>query len=343
MERLRRKVLVIGGGSFIGRHLIARLKQEDVEIRVLGRSSSFPDTSGIEYVSGDFRDPSVTQRCLDGVHAVYHLANPIGRNWEQYASEVVEPTMRVAELAAAAGVRQFFYASSIDLYDSAYPQSKVTGTTSSDPSIIRRNHYARAKDACERSLLSIDGRNGLRVTIFRLGLTIGKGSSPAHRGVGHFSSAIKVRFWGRGDHRLPFVLVEDAVDAFVLALDNAEAAGRTLLLSAPPSLSAREYMEAVAARAYPGVSYRAHPIVLFWAEEALKECVKTIIRHPNRRVASLHDWQCRAHRANYDPSETEQVLGWRPAGDRETLIRQGIHPAVDEFINGPRAASEMPL
>lgn len=342
MSCKRKTVLVIGGGSFIARHIVTRLMREDVEVRILARTAPQAPIPGAEHVLGDFRDPAITGKCLEGVHAIYHLANPVGSNWQEYASGVVAPTIRIAESAARAGVRQFFFASSIDLYDSAYAWSRVTGETGADPFIARRNHYARAKAACEQALMKLDGRDGFRVTIFRLGLTIGRGASPAHRGVGHFTSALKVRFWGRGDHRLPFVLVEDAAEAFVLALGNQAAAGRTLLVSAPPALSAREYMEAVAARALPAVSYRAHPIVLFWAGEALKECVKTLIRHPNRRVASLHDWQCRAHRASYDSSQTEQILGWQPVKDRTTLIARGVHPAVDEFINGLYVADSAP-
>jgi nucleoside-diphosphate-sugar epimerase len=58
--------------------------------------------------------------------------------------------------------------------------------------------------------------------------------------------------------------------------------------------------------------------------DLIKELVKNLIRHPNRRWPSLHDWQCRAHWSPYDSSKSQEVLGWEPVSDRETLIDRGI-------------------
>lgn len=327
------RILITGASGFIGLCLIDKLSKYHVDIRALTRRDAhgFPDN--VQRVHGSLRDRSAIERSLEGVQAVYHLANPVGSNWQQYVDEMVNPTALLAQLSVAAGVKNFFFASSIDLYDSSRFNTRITGDTPADPDIARRNHYARAKNACETYLRQIDGQNDLRVTIFRLGLTIGKGSSPAHRGVGHFSNPTIVRLWGSGRHRLPFVLVDDAADAMALSLGKPEVAGRTLLISAPPALTAREYMKAVAARAHKRVHVWPYALCLFWAADALKESIKHLLRHPNRRSAHLHDWKCRSHRADYDSTATMQILDWNPICDRETLIAQGVNPAVDQFIN----------
>jgi hypothetical protein len=57
-----------------------------------------------------------------------------------------------------------------------------------------------------------------------------------------------------------------------------------------------------------------------------------VVRHPNRRWPSLHDWRCQSHSARYDGRMTEQALGWRPVADRETMVARGIVGAVDWFL-----------
>ncbi|MDX3899173.1 MAG: NAD(P)-dependent oxidoreductase [Sphingobium sp.] len=327
------RVLITGASGFIGLSLIERLLKHGINIRVLTRGDAKVFQDRVEYVQGSLQDRSALERSLEDVQAVYHLANPVGSNWQQYVDEMVNPTALLAQLSASAGVKNFFFASSVDLYDSSRVEARITGDTPADPDIARRNHYARAKHACETHLRQVDRQNDLRVTIFRLGLTIGKGASHAHRGVGHFSSPTVVRLWGAGRHRLPFILVDDAADAMARSLTNPQVAGRTLLLSAPPSLTARDYMKAVAARAHKRVYVWPYAVWLFWAADALKESIKHLLRHPNRRSAHLHDWKCRSHRADYDPTTTMHILDWNPVSDRETLIARGVNPAVDQIIN----------
>jgi hypothetical protein len=63
-----------------------------------------------------------------------------------------------------------------------------------------------------------------------------------------------------------------------------------------------------------------------------KELAKNAVSHPNRRWPSLHDWRCQTLRARFDGRMTEQVLGWQPVGDRETMESRGIADAVKWFL-----------
>ena len=61
-------------------------------------------------------------------------------------------------------------------------------------------------------------------------------------------------------------------------------------------------------------------------------CIRDSIRHRNRRIPSYRDWSCRAHRARYDSSETQRVLGWKPAASREAMVERGIVAAVRHYF-----------
>lgn len=326
-------VVIIGGRGMIASHVLNRLALENLRVRVLSRHPPEYLPSNADYIEGEIANSDIVKKCVAGARTLLHLANPVGRNWDDYVQNVIDPTVSVAKTAAESGVHHFIYTSSIDLYNSADRGMKITGDTPADPAIIRRNHYARAKAACEARLREIAETTDMTVTILRLGLTIGKGGSPAHRGVAHFGSLTRAYLWGSGTNKLPFVLADDVAEAIALTMKNSNAARRTLLICAPPEITARDYMQAVAAQAQVAVSVRPCPVSIFWGLEALKESVKHLLRHPNRRAASLHDWQCRAHLAEYDPSRTMEILGWRPSHDKESLISRGIIPAVDEFIN----------
>ncbi len=333
MRKTSGRVLVLGGTGFVGQHLIAWLSESGRVSRVLTRSPQTaqlgPRCQQIELIKGSYRDPAALDVAMDGVDAVYHLAKGEGANWQEYLENDVEPTRRVAEAALRQRVRRFIYVGSIDPYASASAADRIDGSTTLDPCIDGRNHYARSKAACERLLLEMARDKGLPLVIMRLGIVIGKGSSPIHYGVGRFSAWNRLTYWGHGTNKLPFVLVEDAADALGRALDVPALDGRSFLITDEPLLSARDYVAAMQARSSSTITAAPRAIWRYWLADLARGLVKTAIRHPNRHLSSFHDWQCRSHRATYDASQSVLALGWQPAGTCQALIERGIHPAVD--------------
>ncbi|WP_336969854.1 NAD(P)-dependent oxidoreductase [Sphingobium aromaticiconvertens] len=332
-----RRVLVIGGTGFVGQHLVARLAEGGHATRVLTRNPQAAQPAlrceRVELVEGNYRDPATLDAALDGVEAVYHLAKGEGRSWQEYLDNDVQPARQVAEAALRRGVRRFIYVGSIDSYASARAVDRIDGSTALDPRIDRRNHYARSKAACERLLLAMAREQGLPLVILRLGIVIGAGSSPIHYGVGRFTAWNRLTYWGDGRHKLPFVLVEDAADALVRALDVPAIEERSFLITDTPLLSARDYVAAMQARSDGRICAAPRSIWRYWLADLARGIVKTAIRHPNRHLSSLHDWRCRSHRATYDATQSVAALGWRPAGTRQALIERGIYPAVEAMLS----------
>ena len=329
-------VLVVGGTGFIGRRLVERLVARGVGVRVLTRSlgSARIDLAGVpvDLVQGSHGDPATLARALDGIDVVYHLAKSDGQRWADYVSGDIEPTRTLGEAAAAHGVRRFIYTGTIDSYASASPSDTITGETPVDRRIRTRNLYARSKAACEALLGDIAARTGMPLVILRPGVVIGAGGPPAHPGVGRFHTPTSVDYWGDGTNKLPLVLVGDVAEALSKAMDAPGIEGGRFLLTDAPLLSARDYVAAVGARAGSRIEAQPRPFWRYWLTDAVKEGVKHLIRHPNRRASTHHDWACRSHRARYDASDTIARLGWRPAGTREALIERGINDSVDRFM-----------
>lgn len=77
-----RKVLVTGGASFIGSHLVDALVERGAIVRVVDDLSSGKleniqghlDVGRIEFIKADLRNPVVAQRAVEGISIVFHLA-----------------------------------------------------------------------------------------------------------------------------------------------------------------------------------------------------------------------------------------------------------------------------
>ena len=329
-------VLVVGGTGFIGKRLVKSLTDRGLGVRVLSRGlgSARLALSGlpVDIAQGAHDDPAALARALEGIEVVYHLAKAVGQRWDDYVTGDVEPTRVLAEAALAHGVKRFIYTGTIDSYYSARASDVIGSDTALDSNLANRNLYARSKAACEALLQRMHRERGLPLVILRPGVVIGEGSPPAHWGVGMFHSDTRAQLWGDGQTKLPLVLVDDVAEGLALALDAPGIVGQVFLLTDDPVLTAREYVDELSAASGTQIAAPATPIWRFFVLDVAKEAVKHLVRHPNRRVPSYRDWDSRAHRARYDNSTTRRVLGWKPAGTREAMVKDGIVAAVRQYF-----------
>lgn len=123
------RAFVTGGGGFIGRHLVRRLRQSGAEVRALARSGPSADrlrALGCDVVSGDILDLARLAGAMDGCDIAYHLAGDyrVGiQASDRPAMEAanVTATERVLDAAAAAGVGRVVHVSTVNAFgDTGY-------------------------------------------------------------------------------------------------------------------------------------------------------------------------------------------------------------------------------
>jgi len=77
-----KKALVLGGGGFIGSHMVDRLKSEGYWVRAVDlKHPEFSESSADEFVIGDLRDIQVVEKCLnldDDFDEIYQFAADMG-------------------------------------------------------------------------------------------------------------------------------------------------------------------------------------------------------------------------------------------------------------------------
>jgi nucleoside-diphosphate-sugar epimerase len=319
-------VLVLGATGFIGQALVKRLLQDGLRVRALVRrrgSASLLAQQGVEWVNGDLTDSSSVKAATLGVQHVYHLASGRGPTWDDYVKLYVEPTRRLAELCCKRGI-VLHYASSIAIYDGSDAAEVITEATPPSPAALRLNLYARAKMANENWLTDMHRRRGLKVVVYRPGIVIGAGGNPHHPGVGAWPNAVTCRPWGGGDHRLPFVLVDDCADAMARALHKPEVAGQSFNLVGYASLTGNEYLDALQRTAATTIKREPLPAWRLFAQSVVKWALNRQAQRPERPLPSYRYGKGLSCLATYSTESATRQLGWESCAYPSELIARGI-------------------
>jgi UDP-glucose 4-epimerase len=113
------KCVILGGAGFIGSHLVWALLERVYSVRVFDRPTAqrFEDPETIEWMEGDFLNREDVAEALRGCDTVFHLVSttlPRSSNENpvyDIESNVVG-TVRLLDLARAAGIRKIVFVSS---------------------------------------------------------------------------------------------------------------------------------------------------------------------------------------------------------------------------------------
>jgi len=168
------KVLITGANGFVGRALCSHLAEAGIAVRAAVRAAA-PDVVGVVVV-GDIDGATDWSRSLDGITHVVHLAGRahVLRETAQEAEAAFravnfEGTRRLAEEAAARGVRRVVFVSSVKACAESTSGPPLTEQSTPHP----EDAYGRSKLDAERTLLRIAGSTNLEVAILRPPLVYG--------------------------------------------------------------------------------------------------------------------------------------------------------------------------
>jgi nucleoside-diphosphate-sugar epimerase len=175
------RILITGNMGYVGPSVINQLRNSYPEATLIGYDMGYfascltnalvlPESKLDIQLFGDVR--TIPSKVLQNIDAVVHLAaisnDPMGTRFEDITMDVnYRSSIRIAEIAKEAGVKNFVFASSCSMYGAAEDSAKTE-----ESSLNPLTAYARSKVATEKELKPLSG-DGFTVTCLRFATACG--------------------------------------------------------------------------------------------------------------------------------------------------------------------------
>ncbi len=334
------RVLVTGGGGFLGGAIVRKLAGRGDSVAALSRTATDWHASlGVAHVAADLTDTAAVARAAEGCDAVVHVAAKAGV-WGPFAEfhrVNVLGTRSVIEACRRAGVPRLVYTSTPSV---VHGGASLDGVTEAAPYPAHFDApYPATKAVAERAVLAANGPK-LSTVALRPHLIWGPGDPHLIPRVLAKARAGKLRRVGNRPVIVDVTYVENAADAHLLALDRvapgAACAGRAYFVTNGEPVELWDFLNRVLAiHGLPPVT-RTVPV---WAAKlagATLEAAYRLTRRADeppltRFVAaqlSTSHW--------YDITAARRDLGYAPA----VSVAEGLRRLA--ALHSPHASTTIP-
>jgi len=236
-----RKVLVTGGASFIGSHLVDALVERGAQVRVVDNLSSGKieniqrhiDEGRLEFIHADLLQPGVAQRAVEGISVVFHLAaDHGGRGYVDLHQATCATNLALDGLVFLAcrdaGVEKVVYASSGCVYPNykqMNPDEEIYLTEDMvGPPYDADNMYGWAKLMGELTLRAYAREWGMKTASCRYFTVYGERGVENHAVIAMIARAFIGQdpfvVWGTGEQVRNWTYVGDIVEGTILAAEK---------------------------------------------------------------------------------------------------------------------------
>jgi nucleoside-diphosphate-sugar epimerase len=334
-DRSGRRILVTGGGGFLGSAIVRRLLARGDRVASFARHPK-PELMalGVDQLQGDLADPAAVDAACRGREVVFHTAARAGV-WGPYADYHRTNVIGTANVIAACrrqGVGALVHTSSPSV---VFHGGDMEGVDESAPYPGRYHAaYPRTKALAERLVIRA-AREGLSAIILRPHLIWGPGDP--HLVSRILARAGRLRRVGGGRNRVDTIYIDNAAEAHLLAADRLAAdpglSGRVYFISQGAPIPLWEMIDAILAAGGKPPVRRKIPAGLAVLSGALLEGVYRLLgisreppmtRFVARELATAHWFDISAARRDlgYAPRVStaeglERLAAWLRQGDRQ--------------------------
>ncbi len=327
------RVLVTGGGGFLGGAIVRRLVARGDQVRSFARGE-YPKLVklGVEVHRGDLCDSEAVAAAIQGCERVFHVAALPGvwGAYKDYYRTNVVGTDNVLAACRAKGVKRLVYTSTPSV---VHAGGDIEGGDESLPYATKFSaHYPRTKAIAEQSVLRANGEKLCTVAL-RPHLIWGPGDNHLTPRILARGRANRLRLIGKRPNLIDTVYIDNAADAHILAADRlapgAACAGKTYFISNGEPMPLAEITNGIlAAAGLPPVTRRI-PAPLAYAVGALAELVYGLLRITKeppltrfvaRQLSTAHWFEIGAARRD---------LGYEPT----VSIREGLRRLAEALCS----------
>lgn len=245
------KVLVTGGGGFLGQAICRRLRARGYEVLSFNRGT-YPalEAMGVAQVQGDLADAAAVAAAVAGCDAVFHNAAKAGAwgSLESYHAANVVGTDNVIAACRAHGVKRIVYTSTPSVtHRGTLP---VEGGNEKDTPYADSYlaHYPATKKVAELAMLAANGPD-LATVALRPRLIWGPGDNHLLPRLVERAKAGRLRFVGGGHNLIDTTYIDNAAQAHLDAFDHlwpgSACAGRAYFISNGEPRAVRDIVNAM--------------------------------------------------------------------------------------------------
>lgn len=243
MDWSNKNVLVTGGCSFIGSHLVDRLVKKSANVRVVDNLSSgklkyiehWVEQGAAEFIHADLLEVGQAERAVDGIDNVFHLAaDHGGRGYIDLHQADCATNLALDGLmiraAHRAGVGHFTFASSGCVYPIGLQSDPDACVYLSEdmvqPPYQADDMYGWAKLMGELTLQAYYRDYGFKSTSLRYFTVYGERCTESHAVIAMIARAFvgqdPFEVWGTGEQIRNWTHVDDIVDGTIRAAECVE-------------------------------------------------------------------------------------------------------------------------
>lgn len=329
------KLLVTGGGGFLGQALCRGLLARGHDVRSFSRTRHAAlDALEVEQRQGDLADRDAVVDAARGCEAIFHNAAKAGAwgSYDSYHRANVVGTDNVIAACRAHAIQRLVYTSSPSVtHRATHPVAGGDADTVPYGTHFKAA-YAATKTIAEQAVLAANGP-GLATIALRPRLIWGPGDQQLLPRLVERARAGRLRIVGRGDNLIDTTYIDNAAQAHLDAFDHlqpgATCAGRAYFISNGEPRPAREIINALLQAAGAPPIHRTLPFALAYAIGAVCEGAWTLLplrgeppltRFLAEQLATTH-W--------YDMAPATRELGYVP----RVTIDEGLRRLAASWRN----------
>jgi nucleoside-diphosphate-sugar epimerase len=231
------KVLVTGGGGFLGQALCRNLVERGFEVVSFNRGQ-YPalDAMGVRQVQGDLADRDAVVIAAEGTAAIFHNAAKAGAwgPYDDYFRANVLGTRNVLEACRAHGISRLVYTSTPSVTHRATHPVEGLGADDVPYGSGFKAPYATTKTIAEQEVLAANDAT-LATVALRPRLIWGPGDNQLLPRLAERARAGRLRIVGDGENLIDTTYIDNAaqahVDAFHHLVPGSPCAGRAYFIS----------------------------------------------------------------------------------------------------------------
>jgi 2-alkyl-3-oxoalkanoate reductase len=332
-----RKVLVTGGGGFLGRAVVERLVERGDHVFSFCRNH-YPELESlkINQICGDIADKYAVKNAVRGMEIVFHVAAKPGvwGTFEKFYQPNVIGTQNIIDACLKCDVSSLIHTSSPSV---VFDGSEMEGVNESVPYPDHYlAHYPKTKAMAEKAVRKVSSKIG--TVCLRPHLIWGPRDNhlvPRIIARGKANRLIQV---GNGKNKVDVTYIDNAADAHVLAAqglsDNPELSGRIYFISQAEPVPLWEMVNAILkAGGLPPVKRSISPRAAYFSGACFETIFKLLhIQKEPPMTRFVADELAKTHW--FDISAAKKDLGYYPRVSTQEGLKR-----LENWLSGHKKGS----